>query len=137
MARIALVCEPPDGGVAEHVAQLARGLARARARAGPVRARGVRARGRLRAAAVPARLRAPAPTTRARSARLVRELRGFDLVHAHSAKAGVLARLAAGLRALPVVYTPHGFPFVGEMREARRVLLARRSSGRSRRRPPR
>ena len=26
MARIALVCEPPDGGAAEHVAQLARGL---------------------------------------------------------------------------------------------------------------
>ena len=26
MPRIALVCEPPDGGVAEHVAQLAEGL---------------------------------------------------------------------------------------------------------------
>ena len=26
MARIALVCEPPDGGVAEHVARLAAGL---------------------------------------------------------------------------------------------------------------
>ena len=52
VARIALVCEPPDGGVAEHVAQLAAGLVGARARAGRVR---------QPPAAVPARLRAPAP----------------------------------------------------------------------------
>jgi glycosyltransferase involved in cell wall biosynthesis len=54
--------------------------------------------------------------------RLARELRGFDLVHAHSAKAGVLARLAGWSARRPVVYTPHGFPFVGEMREARRAF---------------
>jgi glycosyltransferase involved in cell wall biosynthesis len=49
---------------------------------------------------------------------LVRALRGFDLVHAHSAKAGVLARLAAGRR--PAVYTPHGFPFAAGSKARRR-----------------
>ena len=43
-------------------------------------------------------------------------------MHAHSAKAGVLARVAARAAGRPAVYTPHGFPFVGEMREARRVF---------------
>jgi glycosyltransferase involved in cell wall biosynthesis len=52
---------------------------------------------------------------------LVRALRGFDLVHAHAAKAGVLARLAAGRR--PVVYTPHCFPFVGGSAARRRFGL--------------
>ncbi len=35
----------------------------------------------------------------------------YDLVHAHSSKAGVLARLAAWPWRLPVVYTPNGFAF--------------------------
>jgi len=52
---------------------------------------------------------------------LVRRLRGFDLVHAHAAKAGVLARLAAGRR--PVVYTPHCFPFAGGSAARRRLGL--------------
>ena len=52
---------------------------------------------------------------------LARALRGFDLVHAHAAKAGVLARLAAGRR--PVVYTPHCFPFVGGSPARRRFGL--------------
>src|SRR4051794_25970363 len=121
MARIALVCEPPDGGAAEHVAQLVRGLP---------------AHGHEPVLFAPEAF-APAvgfvPLTFRRDyahprddvralARLARELRGFDLVHAHSAKAGVLARLAGWSARRPVVYTPHGFPFVGEMREARRVF---------------
>ena len=51
----------------------------------------------------------------------MRALRGFDLVHAHAAKAGVLARLAAGRRL--VVYTPHCFPFVGGSAARRRFGL--------------
>ena len=121
MARIALVCEPPDGGAAEHVAQLVRGLP----------AHGHEPVLYAPEAFAPAVDFVPLPFRRdyahpaddARAfARLVRELRGFDLVHAHSSKAGVLARLAGWSSRRPVVYTPHGFPFVGEMREARRVF---------------
>jgi glycosyltransferase involved in cell wall biosynthesis len=121
MARIALVCEPPDGGAAEHVAQLVRGLG----------AHGHEAVLYAPEAFAPAVDFVPLPFRRdyahpgedARAfARLARELRAFDLVHAHSAKAGVLARLAGWSAWRPVVYTPHGFPFVGEMREARRVF---------------
>jgi glycosyltransferase involved in cell wall biosynthesis len=122
MARIALVCEPPDGGAAEHVAQLARGLGAHGHEAvvfGP----------EAFAPAVDGVVRLPFrrdyghPDQDARAfLKLLRELRNFDLVHAHSAKAGVLGRLAAWGVRRPVVYTPHGFPFVGEMREARRVF---------------
>ncbi len=41
---------------------------------------------------------------------LMRELRPA-LVHAHSSKAGVLARLAADSLAIPSVFTAHGWPF--------------------------
>ena len=121
MARIALVCEPPDGGAAEHVAQLVRGLP----------AHGHEPVLYAPEAFAPAVDFVPLPFRRdyahpaddARAfARLVRELRGFDLVHAHSSKAGVVARLAGWSSRRPVVYTPHGFPFVGEMRGARRVF---------------
>ncbi|WP_028067328.1 glycosyltransferase family 4 protein [Solirubrobacter soli] len=121
MARIALVCEPPDGGAAEHVAQLVRGL-------GVHGHEPVLYAPREFAPAVdfiPLTFRRDYahPRDDARAfVRLARELRGFDLVHAHSAKAGVLARLAGWSARTPVVYTPHGFPFVGEMREARRVF---------------
>src|SRR3954453_4198395 len=121
MARIALVCEPPDGGAAEHAAQLVRGL-------GAPGAEPVLFAPEAFAPAVdyvPLTFRRDYahPHEDARAlVRLARELRGFDLVHAHSAKAGVLARLAGWSARRPVVYTPHGFPFVGEMREARRVF---------------
>jgi glycosyltransferase involved in cell wall biosynthesis len=49
-------------------------------------------------------------------------VRGSALVHAHSAKSGVLGRIAAALCGLPAVYTPHGFPFVGKMSGARRTF---------------
>jgi len=40
--------------------------------------------------------------------------RGFDIVHAHSSKAGFLARVAARLARVPVVvYSPHAFSFDG------------------------
>jgi glycosyltransferase involved in cell wall biosynthesis len=110
MARIALVCEPPDGGVAEHVAQLAAGL-RAHGHE-PVVFDSLR---------LPLRRDYAHPHRDAQAlGALVRALRGFDLVHAHAAKAGVVGRLAARLRGLPAVYTPHCFPFVGEVSAARK-----------------
>ena len=37
----------------------------------------------------------------------------FDLIHTHTSKAGILGRIAAGRRGLPVVHTPHGHIFYG------------------------
>jgi len=122
MARIALVCEPPDGGAAEHVAQLARGLPE-HGHAPVVFAPAAFAPRVDDVRALPFRRDYAHPRDDACATLLLqRALRDFDLVHAHSAKAGVLARLAGWSARRPVVYTPHGFPFVGEMREARRVL---------------
>jgi glycosyltransferase involved in cell wall biosynthesis len=40
--------------------------------------------------------------------------KNFDIVHAHSSKAGVLARIAARMAGVPVViYSPHAFSFDG------------------------
>jgi glycosyltransferase involved in cell wall biosynthesis len=135
VARIALVCEPPDGGVAEHVAQLALGL-RARGHEPLVLAPAAfRPAGRLLAAgcaleplATPRDYAHPHRDAQA-LARLVRAARRVDLVHGHSAKAGVLARLAAGVAKRPCVYTPHCFPFVGDVSAARRrfALAAERA----------
>ena len=128
MARIALVCEPPDGGVAEHVFELALGL-RAHGHEAVVFAPPAFApRDRLAAAGTPFReiglrrdnahphreLAAVAPLSRALRAG------GFALVHAHAAKAGVVGRLAARAAGLPSVYTPNCFPFVGEVSAVRR-----------------
>src|SRR4051812_43758832 len=122
MARIALVCEPPDGGAAEHVAQLARGLA-AHGHEAVLFAPEAFAPWVEGVVRLPFRRDYAHPQDDARAfLRLLRELRGFDLVHAHSSKAGVLARLAGWSARRPVVYTPHGFGFVGEMREPRRVF---------------
>jgi glycosyltransferase involved in cell wall biosynthesis len=110
VARVALVCEPPDGGVAEHVRQLADGLG-AHGHEAVV----------LGADVLPFRrdYRHPHRDAQALGA-LVRVARRFDLVHAHAAKAGVLARLAAAAARVPAVYTPHCFPFAVPDARARR-----------------
>src|SRR3954471_12336430 len=101
VARIALVCEPPDGGVAEHVRQLALGLP---------------AHGHEAVVFGPAELpfrrdyRHPHRDLQALAA-LARALRGFDLVPGHAANAGLVARPAAAIARRPAVYTPHCFPF--------------------------
>jgi glycosyltransferase involved in cell wall biosynthesis len=110
VARVALVCEPPDGGVAEHVRHLALGLP---------------AHGHdpvvLGPSELPFRRDYRHPHRDAQAlAKLARMLRGFDLVHAHAAKAGVLARLAAAAARRPAVYTPHCFPFAVPDSPARR-----------------
>jgi len=112
VARIALVCEPPDGGVAEHVAQLAAGLGEHGHEPVVFDSRRLAFR---RDYAHPHR-------DAQALARLVAGLRGFDLVHAHAAKAGVIGRIAARSRRLPAVYTPHCFPFVGEISPQRRAF---------------
>jgi glycosyltransferase involved in cell wall biosynthesis len=131
MARIALVCEPPDGGVAEHVAQLALGLPARGHEAvvfGPPEfAPRARLGGAFRALPLGRDYRHPHRDATALLA-LARSLRA-DLVHAHAAKAGVLARLVT-----PAVYTPHCLPFVGEVSAARRrfgLFVERRLAART------
>ena len=127
MARIALVCEPPDGGVAEHVAQLALGLGAHGHEPVVLAPAALNASRRLARAGVehrtlPLRRDYAHPHHDAAALRaLARELRrgGFALAHGHAAKAGVLARLAARTARIPAVYTPHCLPFVGEVSRAR------------------
>lgn len=121
MTRILLVHQPIDGGVARHVADLCEGLgeqgfdvvlcAPARPLAGPGSA------GRPPAFAKLALQRAIAPRADLESVndlgKIIRNLRP-DLVHAHSSKAGAVARLVK-LRhpRTPVLYTPHGYAMAG------------------------
>lgn len=64
--------------------------------------------------------RAPARDARA-TAQLGRLLRTgrYDLLHAHSSKAGAIGRVAAALAGVPAVYTPHCFGFIGPVGRAR------------------
>ncbi len=128
--RVLLVFEPPDGGVAECVARLALG---AGAHgwdvevAGPPEALPYEPLGAagIRIHRLPFARGYGRPGADLRALRgVVALLRGgrFDLVHVHSAKAGVLGRLAALLAGVPVVYSPHCFPFIGEFGAPRRLV---------------
>ena len=67
----------------------------------------------------------------ARLVRCVRRVRP-DVIHAHSSKAGFLARLAGAWCRVPVVYTPHVFPFLmgcGKRRRSLYRLLERSARG--------
>jgi glycosyltransferase involved in cell wall biosynthesis len=117
MPRCLLVFEPPDGGVAAHVAALAQALPEhgwSPVVAGPAEAviypELERAGVELVRLPIGRSLR-PGAYTRALG-ELRRLVGGFDLVHAHSSKAGAIARVAA-LGRVPSVYTPHCFGFVG------------------------
>jgi glycosyltransferase involved in cell wall biosynthesis len=122
-----MVVEPAEGGTAEVVASLAAGL--------PAHGYEVEIAGPRDAPRYPGAHRLPlrpgygAPRDDAAVAyALVRLLRARrpDLVHTHSAKAGVLARpIAAALR-IPVVHSPHCFPFLSLHYSARRRAVAER-----------
>jgi glycosyltransferase involved in cell wall biosynthesis len=130
MRRVLLAFEPPDGGVAQNVAQLAaelHGFGWEVELAAP------------RVSAIADRAGADglavhrldwtrgygSPIRDARSARqLLRCLRSgeFDLLHCHSAKAGVIGRLAGRMAGIPTIYSPHCFPFIGQFHMPRRVF---------------
>lgn len=128
MSRVALVCEPPDGGAAEQVAMLAMGLSAHGYEPTVYAPAGFGPADRLTAAGVDLRRLAfrrelAVPHAHGRVlASLVAELRAnrYALVHAHATKAGVLARVAAAMTGTRTVYTPHCFAFVGEVSNARR-----------------
>lgn len=115
--RILLCTQPTDGGVGRHVCDLIEGLT---------------AKGEeviLCSPAIPPGLRQPVAHVRLdlrraiapsadlaalrRFVRIVRDVQP-DLIHAHSSKAGAIARLARPFSPrIPVLYTPHGYAFAG------------------------
>ena len=112
-----MVTQPSDGGVFEHLVGLVTAL-RARghtvAVAGPVEHEAARLDADIHqlelVRSVSPREDGPAL---ARYARIVRAV-GPDVIHAHSSKAGALARIGRVAHPrTPVVYTPHGFAFNG------------------------
>jgi glycosyltransferase involved in cell wall biosynthesis len=125
MTRVLLVYQPIDGGVARHVCDLASGLGERGydvVLCGPARPHG--------AGAAPetssderfpheqlALQRAIGPRADLAGlsayARIVSRVRP-GIIHAHSSKAGAIARLGRLLHPrTPVVYTPHGYAFAG------------------------
>jgi glycosyltransferase involved in cell wall biosynthesis len=133
MTRVLLVHQPIDGGVARHVSDLFDGLT-ARGHepvlCGPALP-SASSLERSETAGAPhvtldmQRSIAPRGDLRAlgRFARIVSRVRP-DLIHAHSSKAGAIARLGKLLHPrIPVLYTPHGYAFNGYFeREAERAL---------------
>jgi glycosyltransferase involved in cell wall biosynthesis len=136
MTRVLLVHQPIDGGVARHVADLFTGL-RAYGHepvlCGPQPP--VSLRGRLQPGDhVPLAMQrriAPRPDAEAvgRLVGIVRRLRP-DVVHAHSSKAGAVARAArlANPR-IPVLYTPHGYAMAGFFDRGRRAFYREAERG--------
>lgn len=55
--------------------------------------------------------------------RVIREFKP-DLVHAHSTKTGVIARLAAHLAGVPLIFTAHGWAFTEGVGKKRRKVAA-------------
>lgn len=117
MARVLLIHQPVDGGVGRHVSDLARGLHEAGhdvILCGPGPPMPIPHGCRH----VPLALeRAVAPRGDAAALRrfqaLVRRL-APDVIHAHSSKAGAIARLARSVHPrVPLVYSPHGYAFAG------------------------
>ncbi len=125
LGRVALVCEPPDGGVATHVRWLAQGLPAHGYE--PVVAVPhnfaylAELRSECEVVTMPFRRDYSRPDDELRVMKqLLPVIRRATLVHAHSAKAGVLARVAARVVRTPALYTPHLFPFIGEIPVARK-----------------
>ncbi len=132
--RVLMVVEPPDGGTAEVVFELARGLPalgwEVEVAASETGARYAElARAGVPVHRLPLRPGYGSPREDLDAARRLGALlrsRRFGLVHAHSAKAGVLARPLAALFGVPAVYSPHCFPFLSMQYSARRRALAAR-----------
>jgi glycosyltransferase involved in cell wall biosynthesis len=117
VTRVLLVHQPVDGGVGRHVADLANGLVGGGAEVtvcGPGAPIGLD--GAVSQIELPmGRAVDPREDVRAvgRLARVVRDLRPH-VVHAHSSKAGAVARLArARTLSVPLVYSPHLYAFAG------------------------
>jgi glycosyltransferase involved in cell wall biosynthesis len=116
--RLLLASQPVDGGVPLHVLDLMQGLDRERyelnvacPRASPLW-KGLQGDPSVRLHEIAA-ARGPSPADLVSLLRLLRLAGTADLIHAHSAKAGFLGRLAAAARgrAAACVFSPHAWSF--------------------------
>jgi len=115
--RVLLACQPLHSGVPHHVLDLVRSLDPARFRLALACPRESLLWDELEGSGVelhaisPAREAGPADVRSLVT--LARLVRGADVVHGHSAKAGFLVRLAAALagRRSACLFTPHGWSF--------------------------
>jgi glycosyltransferase involved in cell wall biosynthesis len=136
MTRVLLVHQPIDGGVARHVADLFTGLSSYGYEPvlcgpqPPVSLLGYLQPGDHEPLAMQRGI-APRPDAEAvgRLVGIVRRLRP-DVVHAHSSKAGAVARAArlANPR-IPVLYTPHGYAMAGFFDRGRRAFYREAERG--------
>ena len=124
MTRVLHVLQPDDGGVVTHVTQLAGALHR---RGWDVEvACSRRAAPALATTGAPIHVlpfrRSPGPGDlgTAWALRRLDAARRYDLVHAHSSKAGAIARAVLPDRRR-IVYTPHCFAFAGDLGRARHL----------------
>ncbi len=144
--KVLMVAEATGGGSGRHVTELAEGLLKAGCRVhllySDLRAEqafrdAISSLDGLRAQQIPMR-REPHWSDMAflwQIRRYMNKIGGFDIVHAHSSKAGVLARLAAFGTGTVKIYTPHAMrtmdpalhPAVREFYRAVEVGLARAS----------
>ncbi len=118
--RVCLLAEASGAGVGRHFFDLAEGLARLGVHVVGIYSPGrldTACRGRLASDRLPPMhafpmRRAVHPgdaVDLSRLVRLIRKLGPFDVLHAHSSKAGALGRLAAARLEIPSVYTPNAF----------------------------
>ncbi|MEV0369171.1 glycosyltransferase [Streptomyces sp. NPDC050636] len=123
------VCQPVDGGVARVVADLVRAQVAAGLRVVVAAPPGGRLHRDVAVAGAEVALwfaeRSPGRSLAGETRRLARLIRrtGPDLVHAHSAKAGLAARLAVRGR-VPTVHQPHAWSFEAVGGPTGRLALA-------------
>jgi glycosyltransferase involved in cell wall biosynthesis len=129
MTRALLLHQPVEGGVARHASDLFAGLRRYGYSAvlcgpqPPVTLQGSLESDEFKQLGM---YRAIAPKQDAETirsfVRIVRDVRP-DVIHAHSSKAGAVARAARiACPGIPVVYTPHGYAMAGFFRRGERWL---------------
>ncbi len=120
MLRCLEIFEPPDGGVAEHVRLLAEGLQARDNEVVVMAPPEAHVRSRLEATGVgfipepnlvPDLMDGRPDLAAVRRIGAVLRRGGFDVVHAHSVKAGILARTVAPLSRTPSVYTPNSLDY--------------------------
>jgi glycosyltransferase involved in cell wall biosynthesis len=130
-AKVLQVSQPADGGVAHQVGVLAQGMKDRGLPVGVACSPGALSE-RMRGSGIEVhelrlirQISSRKDLSTAHALRRIIRDGEYSLVHAHSAKAGVVGRVAARLAGIPAVYTPHAWSFLVAQREfERRAYVA-------------